>query len=76
MLEHLISPIQHFLREDMKDMRETRKNFDRVMEKYDIAVHKYFALSKTKEQSALKEVITMGNKKIYRNSPFSDKIFM
>lgn len=37
-------------------MKDYRRNFDKVSEKYDWAIQKYFSLSKNKEQSALKEV--------------------
>ncbi|KAJ3227515.1 SNF1-interacting protein [Clydaea vesicula] len=53
--DNLISPLQHFLREDVRDIKETRRNFDKMVEKYDTAVIKYYSLSKLKEVSALKE---------------------
>ncbi|KAJ3066631.1 SNF1-interacting protein, partial [Quaeritorhiza haematococci] len=55
LVEHLTAPLHAYLREDIRDMRETRRNFDKVMEKYDQAVAKYASLSKTKEASALRE---------------------
>jgi hypothetical protein len=55
LVEHLINPLQKFLRDDAKQMKETGKNFDKMMEKFDNAYTKYCALSKLKEPSALKE---------------------
>ena len=55
LVEHLISPLQKFLREDIRKVKETGRNFEKTMEKFDAALIKYCSLSKLKEPSALKE---------------------
>lgn len=55
LVEHLISPLQKFLREDVRKIKETGRNFEKTMEKFDAALIKYCSLSKLKEPSALKE---------------------
>ncbi|KAJ3307697.1 SNF1-interacting protein, partial [Blyttiomyces sp. JEL0837] len=55
MHEHLIAPVQKYLREDLKDIREMRKSHEKATERYDAAVTKFAALPKNKEPSALQE---------------------
>ncbi|ORY50041.1 PH-domain-containing protein [Rhizoclosmatium globosum] len=53
--ENLTYPLQHYLREEIKELREHRKNHDRVTANYDAALVKYSQLPKNKESSALTE---------------------
>ncbi|KAJ3128985.1 SNF1-interacting protein [Physocladia obscura] len=70
LLENLVYPLQHYLREEIKELRvgdfvlnlkiinslqEHRKNHDRVTTNYDAALAKYAQLPKNKEASALHE---------------------
>jgi hypothetical protein len=55
LVEQLINPLQKFLRDDAKQMKETGRNFDKMMEKFDTAFTRYNGLSKGKELSALRE---------------------
>ncbi|KNC99013.1 uncharacterized protein SPPG_05963 [Spizellomyces punctatus DAOM BR117] len=54
-IEQLIEPFLAFLKEDVRDMKDVTRNFDRVLERYETAVTRYGNLSKTKESSALRE---------------------
>ncbi len=54
-MDNLVTPIQHFIREDIREIKEIRRTFDRLTEKYDAAIQKYYSLAKSKEASALKE---------------------
>ncbi|KAL1915092.1 uncharacterized protein VTP21DRAFT_7573 [Calcarisporiella thermophila] len=53
--EYLINPLQHLLKHDIKELKEFRKNFEKLTEKYELALNRYFAQGKTKEASALRE---------------------
>ncbi|TPX44985.1 hypothetical protein SeLEV6574_g04160 [Synchytrium endobioticum] len=53
--ENSLEPFQQFVREDVRDMRESRRNFDKVVEKYEAACAKHAAIPKSKEVSALRE---------------------
>ncbi len=46
----------HFLKHDLRSMKEAHKLYERLREKYDIAVARYSGLSKTKDSAALQEV--------------------
>ncbi|KAJ3027947.1 SNF1-interacting protein, partial [Rhizophlyctis rosea] len=67
MIEHLIGQLQQFLRNDVRELKEARKNFDKLQERYDAAVLRYAALSKSKETSALREdaFILYDTRKLY-----------
>ncbi|KAJ3285229.1 SNF1-interacting protein [Rhizoclosmatium sp. JEL0117] len=68
--ENLTYPLQHYLREEIKELREHRKNHDRVTANYDAALVKYSQLPKNKESSALTEdsFILFEAKKAYIHS--------
>ncbi|KAJ3025745.1 UNVERIFIED_CONTAM: SNF1-interacting protein [Siphonaria sp. JEL0065] len=68
--ENLVFPLQHYLREEIKELREHRKNHDRVTTNYDVALTKYSQLPKNKESSALHEdsFILFEAKKAYIHS--------
>ncbi|KAJ3200609.1 SNF1-interacting protein [Entophlyctis luteolus] len=53
--ENLLFPLRHYLKEEIKELREHRRNHDRVTTNYDAALVKYAALPKNKESSALHE---------------------
>ncbi|KAJ3274549.1 SNF1-interacting protein, partial [Borealophlyctis nickersoniae] len=55
LIEELIAPFQQFVREDIREIREVQKVFDKVVEKYDAAVTRHASLSNRKEVSALRE---------------------
>ncbi|KAI8836723.1 hypothetical protein BJ741DRAFT_605004 [Chytriomyces cf. hyalinus JEL632] len=53
--DNLVLPLQRYLREEIKELREHRKNHDRVTANYDAALLRYSQLPKNKETSALHE---------------------
>ncbi|TPX31882.1 hypothetical protein SmJEL517_g04903 [Synchytrium microbalum] len=53
--EQVVDPCQQFLRDDVREIKEFRRNFDKQMEKYEAACAKHAAILKTKESSALRE---------------------
>ncbi|GES81932.1 transcription factor SipA3, putative [Rhizophagus clarus] len=53
--EKLLQPITHFIRNDLKEFKEARRNYERILERYDSMLAKYTSQSKTKEASALRE---------------------
>jgi len=55
--EYLYAPLMLFAKDEIKDMRECRRNYERIVERYDNALLRFYALSKTKEASALREVL-------------------
>ncbi|RUP48131.1 hypothetical protein BC936DRAFT_144927 [Jimgerdemannia flammicorona] len=70
MEERMIAPTQLFIKTEMKEFKfgisfsassahdfgqETRKNYNKTLEKYESMLYRYNALSKTKEASALRE---------------------
>lgn len=52
----LLIPIQKYFQEDFKDLKDSRKNFDKFSEKYDGILHRYYSLSKFKDVSELDNV--------------------
>ncbi|KAJ3128156.1 hypothetical protein HK098_005056 [Nowakowskiella sp. JEL0407] len=57
-LDQLIVPLQHYLKEDIREMKEVRKNYEKIMERYDTAVAKYASISKTKDANSIREEIS------------------
>ncbi|KAJ1556880.1 SNF1-interacting protein, partial [Cladochytrium tenue] len=53
--DQLVSPFQKFLREDLKDLKEVRKNNDKISEKYESAVAKYASVNKSKDPTSAQE---------------------
>ncbi|CAB4377245.1 unnamed protein product [Rhizophagus irregularis] len=53
--EKLLQPITHFIRNDLKEFKEARRSYERILERYDSMLAKYTSQSKNKEASALRE---------------------
>ncbi|KAJ3193988.1 hypothetical protein HK101_003697 [Irineochytrium annulatum] len=53
--QDLLVPMQKYIREDVREMKDYRKIHDKVVERYDTALLKYASLPRTKEASALRE---------------------
>jgi predicted nuclease with TOPRIM domain len=51
----MYEPLQKFLKEDIKEYKDLKKQFDKQQEKYEVALVRYSNLSKLKEASALNE---------------------
>nr|CAG8600533.1 10993_t:CDS:10 [Entrophospora candida] len=54
--EKLIQPLLQFTKTDLKEFKDTRRNYDRALERYESMLAKYTSQSKNKEASALREV--------------------
>ncbi|KAI9019344.1 hypothetical protein CLU79DRAFT_758381 [Phycomyces nitens] len=53
--ESLLIPLQHFIKTELKDFRESKRQFDKILDKYENQLSRYSILSKQKEPSALRE---------------------
>ncbi|KAG0238160.1 SNF1-interacting protein [Actinomortierella wolfii] len=53
--EKIIRPLDDFLKNDLKEFKESKKIFDKALEKYESALAKYSGQSRQKEPSALRE---------------------
>lgn len=53
----LLIPLQKYFQEDFKELKDSRKKFDKYSEKYDGIIHRYYSLSKFKDVSELDNVI-------------------
>jgi hypothetical protein len=53
--EYFLVPFIQFSRDDLKQMKEARRAYERIAEKYDSALYKYAGLSKSKDSSSLRE---------------------
>ncbi|KAI8890658.1 hypothetical protein K501DRAFT_236218 [Backusella circina FSU 941] len=53
--ESLISPLQQFVKTNIKEFKNFRKLHEKALERYESHLTKYSALSKTKEPSAIRE---------------------
>lgn len=51
----LLFPISQLLGDDIKDLKESRKNCEKICDKYEAAISRYASLSKSRESSALRE---------------------
>ena len=49
-------PIQNFIKTDARELRESKRAFERTMDRYETSLIKYSSLNRTKEPSALREV--------------------
>lgn len=52
----LLLPLQKYFQEDFKNLKDSRKIFDKTSEKYDGILNRYYSLSKFKDVSDLDEV--------------------
>ncbi|RKP18079.1 PH-domain-containing protein, partial [Rozella allomycis CSF55] len=74
--EQLYNPLAEFIKNDIKELRESRKTFERAQEKYENALLRFSTLSKLKEASALKEIKEDAyqlyeNRKMYGKASFA-----
>ncbi|KAF9308795.1 SNF1-interacting protein [Podila horticola] len=53
--EKVLKPLDEFLKTDLKDFKESKKTFDKALEKYESTLAKYNGQSRQKEPSALRE---------------------
>ncbi|KAG0220545.1 hypothetical protein B0O80DRAFT_451492 [Mortierella sp. GBAus27b] len=53
--EKVLKPLEDFLKTDLKDFKDTKKVYDKALEKYESTLAKYNAQSRHKEPSALRE---------------------
>ncbi|RCI05514.1 SNF1-interacting protein [Rhizopus stolonifer] len=53
--ESLISPLQQFVKTHLKDFKGFRKQYEKVLEKYDTQLAKYSSINKTKDPSSIRE---------------------
>ncbi|KAI9090469.1 hypothetical protein DFS34DRAFT_654057 [Phlyctochytrium arcticum] len=53
--EQLIEPFQGFLKQDVKEIKEVSRSYDRRLERYENATARYAGLSRSKDSSALRE---------------------
>ncbi|KAI9253585.1 hypothetical protein BY458DRAFT_462474 [Sporodiniella umbellata] len=51
----LFNPLQKLVKQDLKDFKESKKQFERLLDKYENHLSRYFSQSKQKEASALRE---------------------
>ncbi|KAG0165898.1 SNF1-interacting protein [Apophysomyces sp. BC1015] len=51
----LLNPLQRLMKQELRDFKEARKSFDKMLDKYENHLSKYSLLSKQKEASALRE---------------------
>ncbi|KAF9930356.1 SNF1-interacting protein [Mortierella alpina] len=53
--EQVLRPLEEFLRTDLRDFKESKRVFDKALEKYESTLAKYNGQSRQKEPSALRE---------------------
>ncbi|KAI9322134.1 hypothetical protein BX666DRAFT_577133 [Dichotomocladium elegans] len=53
--DNLLHPLQQFIKHELKEIKEARRVYERISDRYDAQIQRYSALSKTKEASALRE---------------------
>ncbi|ORZ16542.1 hypothetical protein BCR42DRAFT_37851 [Absidia repens] len=53
--ETLLQPLQHLLKNDMKEFKDMRRTFEKSLDKYENHLSRYSNLSKQKEPSSLRE---------------------
>ncbi|KAI8143142.1 hypothetical protein BJV82DRAFT_611536 [Fennellomyces sp. T-0311] len=53
--DNFIQPLTQFVKTNLKDFRDFRKQHEKALERYEAQLHKYTAQSKTKEASAVRE---------------------
>ena len=52
----LLFPLQKYFQEDFKELKDSRKSFDKFSERYDGILYRYYSLSKFKDVSELENV--------------------
>ena len=52
----VLVPLQKYFQEDFKNLKDSRKSFDKTTEKYDGMLNRYYSLSKFKDVADLDEV--------------------
>ncbi|KAG9285079.1 hypothetical protein G9A89_009890 [Geosiphon pyriformis] len=53
--ENLLQPISQFIKTDLREFKEARRNYDQSLERYENILSRYTSQSKTKEASSLRE---------------------
>ncbi|KAF9995583.1 SNF1-interacting protein [Entomortierella chlamydospora] len=53
--EKVVKPLEDFLKNDLKEFKDSKKAFDKALEKYESTLAKYNGQSRQKEPSALRE---------------------
>ncbi|KAI8364665.1 uncharacterized protein BYT42DRAFT_589984 [Radiomyces spectabilis] len=53
--ETILHPLQRYMKQDWKELKDARKSFERILDKYENQLSRYSVLSKQKEASALRE---------------------
>lgn len=53
--DQLLHPLQNLVKNDLKSFKDSRKQFDKMLDKYETQLYRYNVLSKQKEASALRE---------------------
>ena len=53
--EQVVKPLDDFLKTDLKEFKESKKVYDKALEKYESTLAKYNGQSRQKEASALRE---------------------
>lgn len=51
----LLNPLQNMIKNDLKSYKDSRKQFEKTLDKYETQLNRYNVLSKQKEASALRE---------------------
>ncbi|KAG2233388.1 hypothetical protein INT48_000391 [Thamnidium elegans] len=51
----LLNPLQQMIKYDLKSFKDSKKGFERMLDKYETQLYRYNVLSKQKEASALRE---------------------
>ena len=54
--DRLLLPLQRFFQEDFRELRDSKKVFERATERYEAAIGRYYALSKFKDVLELDSV--------------------
>ena len=53
--DKVLKPLEDFLKTDLKEYKESKKMFDKALEKYESTLAKYNGQSRQKEPSAIRE---------------------
>lgn len=49
MADRMLTPLQSYFQEDFRELRESRRVFERATERYESAIARYYSLSKFKD---------------------------
>ena len=52
----MVQPLQQFIKEDLKEFKDSKKTFDKMMDKYDMAVSRFCSGSRTKDISNMPKI--------------------